>query len=64
MPTSWNKIRDDIKQQPCEKCGERVKEPTGDSEVVLTFFRGRFILLHQECADFIDHATKGKRQKV
>jgi hypothetical protein len=54
-----SEVRQEIIAQGCEKCGESI----GDAEdFVLTFCGGRFIVLHEECADFIDHATKGPRK--
>lgn len=52
-------IREDLQSGPCEKCGEHIYK---EQDHVLTFYRGRFIILHEECADFIDHATKGPRK--
>lgn len=53
-------VRADIIAQGCEKCGEPLPD---EGEFVLTFYRGRFIVLHTECGDFINHATKGPRAK-
>lgn len=52
-----DEIRADIKARPCEKCGESIP-PEG---FILTFYRGQFIVLHNECNDFIDSETKGPR---
>jgi hypothetical protein len=57
MAIQRSEIRPEILARPCEKCGEAI----GDVDCVITFYRGEFILLHQECADFIDHATRGPR---
>lgn len=54
-----SQVRPEIIAQGCEKCGEPIAD---DADFVLTFYRGRFIVLHEECADFIDHATKGPRR--
>lgn len=53
-----SQVRPEIIAQGCEKCSEPIPD---DADFVLTFYRGAFIVLHQECADFIDHATKGPR---
>ena len=58
-PMHVDDIRDDIKARNCEKCDESLDEGV---DFVLTFFRGQFIVLHEECArDFIDYATPGPR---
>lgn len=55
-----DQIRPDILARPCEKCSEPLEpEP---SPFVLTFFRGSFIVLHDECSDFIQTATPGPRE--
>lgn len=46
-----------IKKRPCESCGEKI-DP---DNFVLTFYRGEFITLHNECDDFIYTATKKPR---
>lgn len=58
MAIDRSSIRKDILERPCEKCDEPL---AFDKDFVLTFFRGRFIVLHEECADFIDTAKKGPR---
>lgn len=51
-------IRPEIIAQGCEKCSGAI----GDAgDFVLTFYRGRFIVLHNDCSDFIDHANRGPR---
>lgn len=55
-----SEIREDLRSGPCEKCGERISE---DNDHILSFYRGSFIILHEECADFMEHATKGPRAK-
>jgi hypothetical protein len=49
---SNDKIRDEIKLRPCEKCGKPI--PAGE-DYILTFFRGNFIVLHEKCGDFINN---------
>lgn len=55
-----SQINPAIIAQGCEKCGEPIDDKI---DFVLTFYRGQFIVLHEECADFIDTATKGPRVK-
>jgi len=59
MPTELEKLPARIRNLPCEKCGEAIPD---DVESVLTFTGGNFVRLHEECADYMDHATKGPRQ--
>ena len=59
MAISRDDVRKDILERPCEKCGESVSEETN---CLLTFFRGSFVILHKECADFIPTAQKGPRR--
>ncbi len=58
MLIARDKVRPDILARPCEKCDEPLED---DRDFILTFFRGEFIVLHEECAGFIDDARKGKR---
>jgi hypothetical protein len=60
-PIEKSKIRKDILERVCERCGEPIPD---DDDFILTFFRGQFIVLHEECAEFIDNAQKGPRGKV
>ena len=54
-------IRPDILARPCERCGESIDV---DAEPIVTFYRGSFIMLHDECAkEFIATAEKGPRGK-
>lgn len=55
-----SEIRKVILERPCEKCGETIPS---DVDCILTFFRGSFIMLHDECRDFIKTAQKGPRIK-
>lgn len=56
-------IRADILNRLCERCGEPVVI-SKDYSGVTTFFRGEFIILHEECADdFIKYARKGTRPR-
>lgn len=52
-------IRPDLQSGLCEKCGEHIP---GTEDYTLTFYAGCFIILHDECSDFIRHATKGPRK--
>ena len=62
MPIDKDKIRKDIIERGCERCGEPMPE---EDDFVLTFFRGQFIVLHEECAeDYMNYARKGPRGKV
>lgn len=54
-----SEVRQEIIDQGCEKCGEPV---SGEPVFTLTFYRGGFIVLHEECIDFILYAQKGQRQ--
>ncbi len=59
MPIKKSDISPDILARPCERCGEAIDT---DDEPILTFYRGSFIMLHDECAkEFIDTACKGPR---
>ena len=51
-------VRQDILDRPCEKCGEQIDDAI---DCILSFYRGSFILLHNECSDFIDTGQKGQR---
>lgn len=53
-----DQVADRIKTRSCEKCGEPLDD---GKDYILTFFRGSFIVLHEECGDFIDTAKKGPR---
>lgn len=53
-----SQVRPEIIAQGYEKCGEPIAD---DADFILSFYRGRFIVLHEECADFMDHANKGPR---
>lgn len=55
-----SELRQDIIDQGCEKCGE----PMDADVFTLTFCKGRFIVLHEECIDYIVHTRKGKRSKT
>jgi len=59
MPIELETLPERIRCRPCEKCGEAI---TDEEESILTFTGGSFVRLHEECADFMDHATKGPRQ--
>lgn len=54
-----DKVDPAILAQPCAKCGEKIEK---DAACLLTFHNGAFVVLHPECGDFIDHATKGARK--
>jgi RNase P subunit RPR2 len=56
-----SEIRDEIREQPCAKCGEPLDLGV---DFKLTFFRGKFIVLHSECGDFINTQQKGARHRV
>ena len=58
MPIARSEVHPSIIAQGCEKCGEPIEN---NSDFVLTFYHGKFIVLHEECADFIDSAKKGPR---
>jgi hypothetical protein len=51
-------VRPEILQQPCESCGERL-DPSADC--MLSFYRGRFIVVHNECSEFLSTATRALR---
>jgi len=51
-------VRKDILERACEKCNELVAE---DEDCWVSFYRGQFVILHKECGDFMEHATKGLR---
>lgn len=53
-----SEVRKEIIARGCAKCSESVDDA---ESFILTFCRGEFIVLHNECADFIEHATKGPR---
>jgi hypothetical protein len=55
-----SEIRPEILAQGCAKCGGAILE---EEDCVLTFFKGSFIVLHEDCADFMRHATPGPRIK-
>ena len=54
-------LRREIIERGCAKCSESVDE---DESFILTFCRGEFIVLHNECADFMMDATKGRRSQA
>lgn len=57
-----SEVRKEILEQPCESCSEPLD---ADKDFVLTFCRGRFIVLHQECAaQFIQTAERRRRPKT
>ena len=53
MPILRKDVRPGILAQPCEECKQPIPE---NHEPILTFYRGRFIILHDngECTKFID----------
>lgn len=54
-----SEVREDLRSGPCESCGEHIPE---DDDLFLTFYRGSFIILHNECAgNFIETGQKSKR---
>lgn len=53
-------VSDEVKKQPCEKCGEPLDE---GKDFVLTYSRGKFVALHEECSDYLETGKKGKRNK-
>jgi hypothetical protein len=59
MAIARSEVRKDILGRPCEKCGELIPQ---DTDCILSFFRGSFIVLHEDCADFINTAQKGPRK--
>ena len=59
MPILREELRQDIKEKPCEKCGEPIDEK---EDSILSFYHGSFIQLHEECAAFMQHAQKGPRE--
>lgn len=59
MPTLISELPDRIRRLACEKCDEPIDE---GEDSILTFCRGSFIRLHEECGDYIDTATKGARR--
>jgi hypothetical protein len=45
-----SEVRPEILAKPCAECGK----PIGEKEdCVVTFYRGEFIVLHEECTEFI-----------
>jgi hypothetical protein len=61
MPILKSQVRPEIIARGCAKCGQ----PIDDNEnCVLTFYRGTFIVLHEECSDFIQRPTQGSRRPV
>lgn len=64
MPIDRSKIRQDILDRPCERCDEVISEDdyASENEPIISFFRGSFIMLHNECAQiFVGTAQKGPR---
>jgi hypothetical protein len=55
-----DQIREDLRSGPCAQCGEMIAL---EENMIVTFHRGKFIILHTECAGFIDHAEKCPRGK-
>ena len=57
-----SEIRNEILEQHCESCGEPLD---AEADFVLTFYRGRFIVLHEECAArFIETAEPTRRPRA
>ena len=52
MTLARSEIRKDILERLCEKCGKQISE---DVNFILSFYRGSFIVLHDECKDFIEN---------
>lgn len=58
MSVTKSELRPALRSGPCEKCGEHIAESENH---ILTFHGGKFVIIHEDCADFMDHATKGPR---
>jgi hypothetical protein len=58
-PTYTDDLPDRIRSFQCEKCSEPIDDGV---DSILSFCGGSFIRLHEECADYMEHATKGPRR--
>ena len=57
-----SEVREDLQSGVCESCGEHIPK---EGSHVLSFYRGSFIILHNECAEeFIKTGVERKRPKI
>lgn len=54
-PVNVIKLRRELSRQPCERCGLSLDR---GASFVLSFTEGRFIVLHEDCADLVHHAPR------
>jgi hypothetical protein len=56
-----DELRPDLQEGPCAKCSQMIRK---DENRILTCYKGSFVILHTDCVDFLDYATKAPRGSI